>query len=240
MQTKSKEEIEEYREIVKKILSAFVRVPFHIIVEALIGFKIEPVNSLDGKDVSLIDEICLIADNVIEKYHQNVINRSVYKRVMGKSPRAFRPNEAGVVLEYEFPLVYQAMSSKFKVIKSIKHLKGKGYPDSLILDTFGKSTFVEIKATTKPNEGSPRDFYFTPLEKAKQKITMDAKHLLLGFVIRETKPEEYNTIGWKLCDLSQIVVSMKPEFNANNLEIYKKEALIRENWIEKTGLSKWT
>jgi|YelNatPaOPRAMG01_1025707.scaffolds.fasta_scaffold82442_2 hypothetical protein len=227
-----KEEIEEYREIIKKILRSFDKVPFHIIVEALIGFSIEPVDLHTEKDLSLIDEICLIADKVIEKYYQNAISRSVYKSIMGKSPRAFRPNEAGVVVEYEFPLVYQAMSSKFKVIKSIKHLKGKGYPDTLILDTFGKPTFVEIKATTKPDEGSPRDFYFTPLEKAKQAITMDAKHLLLGFVIRETKPEEYNTIGWKLCDLSKIVVSMKPEFNANNLEIYKKEAVIRENWIE--------
>lgn len=240
MQEKTEKEIKEYREIIKNILKAFDKVPFYIIVESLIGFKVESVNPASKEDSSLIDEISQIADRVMEKYHQYAISRSVYKDIMKRSPRAFRPNEAGVVLEYEFPLVYGQMSGQFNVIEDIKHLKGKGYPDTLVRDTFGKFTFVEIKATTRPDEGSPRDFYFTPLKKAKQVITTSAKHLLLGFVIRETKPEEYSTIGWKLSDLSKIVVSMKPEFNANNLEIYKKEAVIRENWMERTGLSRWT
>jgi hypothetical protein len=53
----------------------------------------------------------------------------------------------------------------------------------------------------------------------------------LGFITNGVGPERFKTIGWKLADLSKINVSMKPEFNADNLEIYKKEAIIAQRLI---------
>ena len=53
-----------------------------------------------------------------------------------------------------------------------------------------------------------------------------------GFVIEEARPKTFRTIGWKLVDLSKIFVSMKPEFNTDNRELYKREAIITENWID--------
>lgn len=93
--------------------------------------------------------------------------------------------------------------------------------------------FVDIKATTRPDVGSPRDFYYSTKEKTLEKINSDCYHLLMGFIIREIQPGNFITIGWKLVDLSKIKVSMKAEFNADNLEIYKKEAIILEEWLEK-------
>jgi len=66
-----------------------------------------------------------------------------------------------------------------------------------------------------------------------EKIDSDGFHLLLGFIIKETKHEKFITIGWKLVDLSKIKVSLKAEFNADNLEIYKSEAIIKKEWLEK-------
>ena len=56
---------------------------------------------------------------------------------------------------------------------------------------------------------------------------------MLGFVIKEIEPKVFKTVGWKMVDLSKVYVRMKPKFNADNKELYKKEALIAESWIEK-------
>ncbi len=134
-------------------------------------------------------------------------------------------------LEYIFPKKFEEIKSKMRVITNVIHLKEMGYPDEKIVDTFGRTTFLEIKATTRPEYGSPRDFFFTPLENTKKKITSDGHHLLLGFIIEEVQPKVFRTTGWKLVDLSKISVSMKPEFNTDNRELYKRDAIITENRI---------
>jgi hypothetical protein len=137
-----------------------------------------------------------------------------------------------VLVEELFVPTYQGLKDKLPSIKEIKHWGEKGYPDTYIAGVDNRITYLEIKATTRPDQGSPRDFYFTPLRMAKMKITTDAHHFILGFVIKESSPKIFHTIGWKLADLYKMNVSMKPEFNCNNLEIYKSEAIIRENSLE--------
>lgn len=170
-----------------------------------------------------------IANTVANRYYKNLITRSTYKSIVGITPKSFRPNEVGKILEYEISNV----PSKFKIIKQIIPLKQVGYPDVKIVETYGRVIFVDIKATTRPDVGSPRDFYYSSKEKTIEKIDADAIHLLLGFIIKEVKPENFKSIGWKLIDLSKINVSIKVEFNTDNLEIYKKESIIVENWLEK-------
>ena len=91
--------------------------------------------------------------------------------------------------------------------------------------------FLEIKATTRPDKGSPRDFYYSAGLRTQTKIDADGMHLLLGFVIKEVGEKLFKTLGWKLVDLSRLKVGLKAEFNADNLEIYKPEAILREEWL---------
>ena len=130
-------------------------------------------------------------------------------------------------------LIWKRNSRRFKVISKVQPLKQVGYPDVKIIENTGRISFVDVKATTRPDVGSPRDFYYSTKEKTLEKINSDGFHLLLGFIIRETEPEKFITIGWKLVDLSKIKVSIKAEFNADNLEIYKPEAIIKEEWLER-------
>lgn len=61
-----------------------------------------------------------------------------------------------------------------------------------------------------------------------------ARHLLLCFDTFEKKKEkEFIVTGWRLIDLINIKVSMKPEFITNNLELYKKENILIEVNLEK-------
>ncbi|WP_457549443.1 hypothetical protein [Archaeoglobus sp.] len=84
----------------------------------------------------------------------------------------------------------------------------------------------------KTRFGISKRLFLTPLENTKKKIDSDGRHLLLGFIIDEVEPKKFRTIGWKLVDLSKILVSMKLEFNANNVELYKPDAVVAENCLK--------
>jgi len=219
------ERIKEYQKVIREILSAFEGVSFPVIVESSTGYKVLSIDK--EKDIDLIEDLSSIAKIITRRYHETPITRDTYRSVIGKKPKAFRPNEVGRVLEYE---IYNTPKD-FKVILEIQSLKQVGYPDVKIIEKTKRISFVDIKATTRPNVGSPRDFYYSTKKKTLEKINSDGFHLLLGFIIRETEPEKFITIGWKLVDLSKIKVSIKAEFNADNLEIYKPEAIIKEEWL---------
>jgi len=221
------ERMKEYQKVIREILSAFEGVSFPVIVESSTGYKVLSIDK--ESDADLIEDLSTIARIITNRYYKTPITRDTYRLVIGKKPKAFRPNEVGRILEYEIYNTHR----RFKVISKIQPLKQVGYPDVKIIERTGRISFVDIKATTRPDVGSPRDFYYSTKEKTLEKINSDGFHLLLGFIIRETEPEKFITIGWKLVDLSKIKVSIKAEFNADNLEIYKPEAIIKEEWLER-------
>lgn len=234
MRTNDMDKMKKYQKVIRDISPEFKNVPFPVIVESSTEFKVIPIDKKN--DRAIIEDISYIADTISNRYYKNPINRVLYKTVIGTTPKSFRPNEVGKILEYEIPNIL----SKFKTIAQIIPLKQVGYPDIKIIENSGRTVFVDIKATTRPNVGSPRDFYYSTKEMTIKKINNDGVHLLLGFVTKEIKPENFITIGWKLVDLSKINVSIKVEFNADNLEIYKKEAIIAEKWLEKQRLERFS
>lgn len=219
----------EYQAIIRSILSSFNNVSFYTVVESAVGRKIIPYDRDDPGDQQLVKEIGEVADALVAKYRTNGITESVYKQVMHRAPKNFRNNEAAVVVESEVEPTFKSLLPRLDCISRFEHLPGQGYPDTRITTKYEKTTYVEIKATTRPNEGSPRDFYFTPLESARGKIRESGHHFLLGFVMREDSPKSFITTGWKLVDLYRIRVSMKPEFNCDNLELYRTDTLISES-----------
>jgi hypothetical protein len=212
--------IEEYRGIIGRVLEAFKGISFPIIVEVATNTKVQPFNLGIEEDIKLVEELSKLADITIKKFYENPIQ---IKRI----------NEVSNLLEKEFPKIFNANKDKFKVLKSVEHLGGMGYPDEKVQDVFGRTTYIDIKGTTRPETGSARDFYFTPLTEAKKKIKVNGRHALSSFIISGT-PNAFKTIGWKLVDLSKIKVSMKPEFNADNKELYRKETIIAERYISKS------
>ncbi len=208
--------IEEYRKIIKGILEAFERVPFSVIIEVATDKKVEAFDL--RKDKALIDEISELADLTMRNFHQNPIRKR-------------RINEVSNFLEKEFPKMFSSNREKFLVLREVRQLGGAGYPDEEVEDLNGEIIYIDVKATQRPEESSPRDFYITPLKQTKRKVRRDAKHAILAFIIRG-EPLNFRTVGWKLVDLSKIRVSMKPEFNADNREIYRNETILREGYID--------
>lgn len=211
------DKLKEYREVIGKILKAFEKVSFPVIVEATTNTRVEVFDLKTTEDRTLVRELSQLANLTMWKFHESSISVA-------------RINEVSNYIEKVLPDMFRSSRSEFKVIDNVEFLGRTGYPDEKITEVTGRITYIEVKATKRPDTGSPRDFYFTPLEKTRKKVRESGRHALLGFIIRG-EPHAFKTVGWKLSDLSKIEVSIKPEFNADNKEIYKREAIVAEGKI---------
>jgi len=106
-----------------------------------------------------------------------------------------------------------------------RRVGGSGYPDHELIDQAGRLTYFETKVSSQIGESSARAFYYS----GGKKIKADARHLLIGWEIEEESTRHWKVVGWKLVDLSHLRVSLKTEFNANNPDIYKADALLGES-----------
>ncbi|MFQ6060547.1 MAG: hypothetical protein ACE5KV_04500 [Thermoplasmata archaeon] len=193
---------EDIKNIVKQAVS-LRDVPFPTVVEATSGHRVIPINLDDVKDIELIDLVIRAAKNFL----------SICQRT-GRTYKGADPRNISRPLEEEF---VQEMD---RVGLSAERLGGAGYPDHKLTDNYGRPVYFETKVSTQITIGSARSFYYSSGKKIKE----DAPHLLIGWEIEEESPNHYAVKGWKLVDLYYLGVSLKTEFNANNLEIYKEEA----------------
>lgn len=178
----------------------------------------------DIKYKPLLLEVKMIGQLIIATHSKNSITRQIIQTFKGKKINAFRNNEVGDYCEILIKDVFIKNKNKFKIIQDVDLLGGKGYPDLKIKSSLG-NIFLEIKATSRPDKGSARDFYYSPGAASDRKIDCDALHILLGFVTEQIQTG-FIIKDFKLVDVSKIKVSLKPEFNTDNLGIYCKEALI--------------
>lgn len=229
------DKLRQYQETIRKIINAFRGVDFPIVVESTLGVEVEAFNTADTRDQALLNDLTAIADEILNTYSTRPIDRQLYHQLTKRQPTSFRPNEVGIALEHFFPerSMQMVANKQVSTIRAVHYLKAHGYPDSEIEDIWDRTTYLEIKVTTRPDIGSARDFFLTPLSATSRKVTRPARHLLLGFILEEeVEVHRFRTIGWKLVDLSRIKLSLKPEFNANNLEIYKREAILCERKLK--------
>jgi len=177
----------------------------------------------------LLEDIRTIVNGFSIEYNRTPITFNLYKElVKPPKPKSFRNNEVGIFADKMIPSFFEKNKIKLKIVNSFERLRLMGYPDERIADKYGRVTYLEVKATSRRDVGSPRDFFFFPLTNSKKKITEDGHHLLLCFDTLERKEKEFIITGWCLIDLFGIKVSMKPEFNTDNLELYRKENILLE------------
>ncbi|MEM3897272.1 MAG: hypothetical protein QXO04_01480 [Nitrososphaerota archaeon] len=153
---------------------------------------------ITDEDSSVIDEIYNKAREIVEESRQEDYGN-------------LRPNEISNRLEDKLRTKLEGVIPENKVA---------GYPNILI-ERKGKSYYIEVKlAEVEELNSNLRTFYYEPVEFAK--VTKDACHIMVGFIHQKKE-----IIGFKLVDLSKIRVNLKSEFNANNKELYKAEAIIK-------------
>ena len=98
-----------------------------------------------------------------------------------------------------------------------------GYPD-LMIDDRPRTVYVEVKLAGQAQlESGFRSFYYQPAEGAKGKVVHDGNHILVGFVHGNGR-----ITGVKIVDLSKIHVTLKSEWNTNNVELYSDKNILRQ------------
>ncbi|NWK56664.1 hypothetical protein HW115_13660 [Verrucomicrobiaceae bacterium N1E253] len=117
-------------------------------------------------------------------------------------------------------------------LNSQGHAQRSGYPDLWITHTGqnGKTThiYLDPKLYQRDSETSTlRTFYFKP-RSSTLKVQHHAIHLLLGIQHNGNQGSWHFEHG-TLCDLSELKVRFKAEFQASNRDIYRKPAIIQRS-----------
>lgn len=182
-------------------------IPFFEVIKATTKFQFHSMNLQDPQDLEVFNEITISANNLIK-----------YIKSTGTGYKGNRINEVGRNIELVF--VEELKKSKLKPFQ----LTSAGYPDIKIIDSFGRVTFLESKAVSQDWESTFRSFYYTN----GKKIDADARHLLIGWDVSKESGEYWVVKGWKLVDLSKLMVDTKMEFHSNNKQVYRKELILAQ------------
>lgn len=205
--------LEQLKEAARIFLKPMEKLPFPVVLEAMTGYSILPVVDRP-KDWNLLGILSRACIDVVANSKNTVIP-------------ANRPND--VSAKVEELLGYELTKNGARVEKP-KALKGRspgGYPDRIVwIDN--EPTYLEIKVSREENidKGSARNFFYQPT--VNTKIKYSTRHLLTGFAIRETSEKKWGLTKWKIVDLWFLKVKLKPEYNADNVEIYRPESILME------------
>lgn len=98
-----------------------------------------------------------------------------------------------------------------------------GYPDLMLVhQPSGKVFYLDPKLVEQTSwDSSFRSFYFEP-KRESLKINDDAVHLLVG-IGHDGRTGEWKFPEWKIIDLSDLQLRLKPEFQASNADLYPED-----------------
>jgi len=208
--------INNYESFLKTIMGALHNIDLNIFVETRTNKKLLEYH-FDGKsDIFLINDLQQYINDFVAKHIQKPLKEKSYLNIL----KSFFKKISNFDNEKN--------NYHFKVIKQIQRLDSDAYPGVKILDNKSRITYLETKLIINKKDFEPPNFHFPPLTNSKKKITDDARHLLLCFDIDEIEEKHFLITGWCLIDLFDVKVTMKPEFNTNNLELYKQKHIIYE------------
>jgi len=207
-----KKQYEQLKEAARVFLRPMEQLPFPVVLEAMTGHQILPMTG-SARDKSLLNALAAACI-------------STAKKSLRGGFVANRPNDVSVQVERA---LQENMEKEGMEVCIPKPVQGKGggggYPDRLLVFK-GRPSYLEVKVSREQNinVGSARNFFYQPVKNSK--ITCSARHLLVGFAIREKSPKKWVLVEWTIVDLFGLKVRLKPEYNADNIEIYRNEIVL--------------
>ncbi len=203
--------MKEFDLFIKRLIKGATNVLFRDVIKSSSGFNLLKVDGVYLEAVQKIKE-SLKAD-------LKSISQSVEKNYKG------RANELSNYLE---GVLKTHINNKLKgfvasIPKAGKSKRSAGYPDLIVGFDKGKYIYIEVKTYQKKTiNSSLRTFYFKPSKQ--DKIMESCPHILIGFEVEslgENNRSPFKINNFKIMDLYNLRVTLKPEFNANNPIIYR-------------------
>ena len=208
-------ELLQLKEFAKRVLEQTKVLPFPLVVQAMTDHAVYPIRADAEDDIKLLGILSRSCIAAVAHSRENPITTN-------------HPNDVSVHVEKILQNELWHRGAKTEIPQKEKGRSGGGYPDRIIWLKKDFPSYLEIKVSREENigAGSARNFFYQPT--ADSKIRYSARHLLAGFTIREIKEKQWELTRWKITDLWFLQVKLKPEYNADNREIYKSEAVLIE------------
>jgi hypothetical protein len=196
-----KERVEHYEKLLLQILQPLGEIPFDLFVKAISGKTILAVKEETKEDKELLKQLRSAVLDAMLNINKEGINTK-------------RPNEAGNKAE-----VFLKDALK-KYSLSVKPLpQSAGYPDILILDSFQRPTYLEVKTYNIASKASSFRSFFVSPPKKKSKIEYDARHLIVSFELEKRDGLFYARTA-SVYDVKFLMGEVKREFNTSNKQLY--------------------
>ncbi|MGR3914737.1 MAG: hypothetical protein OD918_09540 [Gammaproteobacteria bacterium] len=205
-------QLAQLKEAAKIFLRPQDKLPFSVVVEAMTGKEVLPMTE-SARDRGML----------------HVLAESCVRTVASSVRRPFaanRPNDVSAQVEKRLHSELEGENISVETPRSATGRGGgSGYPDRLLMYQDAPS-YLEVKVSREQNidQASARNFFFKP--SIHSKIGHSARHLLAGFSLREVSEKLWILTGWKIVDLFDLRVSLKPEYNAANPEIYRDDLVL--------------
>lgn len=206
--------------VISQMLKPVKNVPFDLIVHALSGKEIIPIDLSLAEDQSLLEGLEGVINLCSDRIQADPIVR----------PRA---NEVGNDVE---AYVKRALMDKDYRVEPPRSVSGKtkstGYPDILFFDDKDRPTYLECKTFSADTIGTTmRSFYLSPSDEFK--VSLKARHLVLSFEMESSpvngsRNSEYRPTSYKLLDVHSLLCDVKYEFNSNNKRLYDQSLILKE------------
>lgn len=183
-----------------------IPIEFKDVVYATTNKTVIPLDQNNKEDKTLLDTLNSAAKEFVQSWERR------RQRFQGG-----RINEVGRAIEDAF--VQELRKTNIKA----EFLAKSGYPDIKLIDEYNRISYLESKAVSKGWDSHLRSFYYT----TGNKIENDARHLLVAWELTEERDKYWRIVGFKLCDVSKLQMSIKIEFNSSNDDIYRDELVLR-------------
>ena len=203
---------DEFSSAVRLLKSGVSRLYFRDVIEAATGYKIIP---FDGNSNQILEDIKSWLDGNL-----NELSNLIEMDYVG------RPNELGNYLERVLMArLDESLNFSVDMPRTEQgHKQAVGYPDGIIVDQRRDLVaYFDVKIFQEKTRTSPlRSFYYQPTNQSK--ISHDAPHFLVGFVVDslgDNNRSPFIIKDYEIVDIYDLEVNFKAEFNASNKDLYQ-------------------
>lgn len=207
--------MDDFLAFVKRLIVGANDVPFRGVINASTGYEILEI------DNKMRSKLMLLKGHF--RSNTKKISQDVRINYVGRANELSHYMEKVVAHEINSISGFNAISPQTDERRS----QAAGYPD-LFVQVGKQCCYLEVKTfQLKTKDSTLRTFYYKPSEASK--ITQSCPHLLIAFEVESKGGDNRSPFvihNVKILDLYNLKVSLKPEFNANNVDLYSSCAEI--------------
>lgn len=189
-------------------------IPFATVIESATGFRVYPIGHEDEGVMSRLNTVFrfILEGYEIAEPDYRIVTRTLENQISDAI-------NSGQV-------VRSLCCDKPRTLAG--HYQASGYPDLQIADEdTGRVYYLSVSTCLhKSLNSSLRTLYYSPRDLT-SKVTTDACHCLVIFLRDMLEPDNIEILtGYRLVDLSRILVNFKAEFSAGNNALLRGDAVI--------------